>query len=74
MDFVVDENQSEANVGLRLYTRPQFRELLHLSPRTFRHLEREKRLPPPIYVSPGKPCWRLADIQAWLDSCKGDLQ
>lgn len=73
MDFVFDENQSEANAGLRLFTRPQLRELLHLSPRTFRQLERES-LPAPIYVSPGKPCWKLADIQAWLDTRKGGAQ
>jgi len=62
--------KAQPNGGLRLFTRTQLRELLNQSHRTFRQIERES-LPAPIYVSPGKPCWSLADIQAWLDSRKG---
>lgn len=64
-----NETPEPNDVGLRLYTRPQLRAMLHLSHRTFREMERDS-LPAPIYVSSHKPCWSHADIEVWLESRK----
>lgn len=71
MDKISQSAPALTSVALRLYTRPELREILHVGDNTFRKLERES-LPAPIYVSPGKPCWAESDIQTWLKSRKGE--
>jgi len=69
MDKISQSAPAQSSVDLRLYTRPELREILNVGDNTFRKLERES-LPAPIYISPGKPCWAESDIQAWLQSRK----
>ena len=51
-----------------LMTLRELASYLRLSPRTVQRMAAENELPPPVRITRGRPRWRRADVDAWLDS------